>query len=176
MAFDLGMSLGTSQRLEQTLTPQLLQSVNILQKTSMEIETAIKDEVESNPLLELDDSVPEEEREVRDEELPDSGSELVNDAGSDYDPDNSFENGSLEDSAMMDRGMLDNPGEGELDYERYLSDGSSDEDAPYKDLNVASKDADEEWDRPIKDNGKSLQEQLRDQLMLWSGTRELQEQ
>ena len=176
MAFDLGMSLGTSQRLEQTLTPQLLQSVNILQKTSMEIETAIKDEVESNPLLELDDSVPEEEREVRDEELPDSGSELVNDAGSDYDPDNSFENGSLEDSAMMDRGMLDNPGEGELDYERYLSDGSSDEDAPYKDLNVASKDADEEWDRPIKDNGNSLQEQLRDQLMLWSGTRELQEQ
>ncbi|MCQ2123015.1 MAG: RNA polymerase factor sigma-54 [Fibrobacter sp.] len=176
MALDLGMNLAQGQRLEQTLSPQLLQSINILQKTSLEIETAIKEEVESNPLLELDDSVPEEEREVRDEELPESGAELVNDAGSDYDPDNSFDNGSLDDSALMDRGMLDDPNAGDLNYERYLGDGSSDEDAPFKDLNAASKDADEEWDRPIKDNGKSLQEQLRDQLMLWSGTRELLEQ
>lgn len=173
---DLGMNLGTSQRLEQTLSPQLLQSINILQKTSLEIETAIKEEVESNPLLELDDNVPEEEREVRDDELPESGAELVNDAGSDYDPDNSFDNGSLDDSAMVDRGMLDDPNAGDLDYERYLSDGTSDVDAPFKDLNAPSKDADEEWDRPIKDVGKSLQEQLRDQLMLWSGTRELLEQ
>ncbi|MCQ2107488.1 MAG: RNA polymerase factor sigma-54 [Fibrobacter sp.] len=173
MALDLGMNLAQGQRLEQTLSPQLLQSINILQKTSLEIETAIKEEVESNPLLELDDSVPEEEREVRDDELPESGAELVDDAGSDYDPDNSFDNGSLDDSAMMDRGMLDDPNAGDLNYERYLGDGSSDEDAPFKDLNAASKDADEEWDRPIKDNGKSLQEQLRDQLMLWSGTREL---
>lgn len=176
MALDLGMNLAQGQRLEQTLSPQLLQSINILQKTSLEIETAIKEEVESNPLLELDDSVPEEEREVRDEELPESGAELVNDAGSDYDPDNSFESGSLDDSAMMDRGMLDDPNEGDLNYERYLGDGTSDEDAPFKDLNVSSKDADEEWDRPIKDNGKSLQEQLRDQLMLWSGTRKILEQ
>ena len=176
MALDLGMNLAQGQRLEQTLSPQLLQSINILQKTSLEIETAIKEEIESNPLLELDDSVPEEEREVRDEELPESGAELVNDAGSDYDPDNSFDNGSLDDSALMDRGMLDDPNAGDLNYERYLGDGSSDEDAPFKDLNAASKDADEEWDRPIKDNGKSLQEQLRDQLMLWSGTRELLEQ
>ncbi len=173
---DLGMNLGTSQRLEQTLSPQLLQSINILQKTSLEIETAIKEEVESNPLLELDDNVPEEEREVRDDELPESGAELINDAGSDYDPDNSFDNGSLDDSAMVDRGMLDDPNAGDLDYERYLSDGTSDVDAPFKDLNVPSKDADDEWDRPIKDAGKSLQEQLRDQLMLWSGTRELLEQ
>lgn len=176
MALDLGMNLAQGQRLEQTLSPQLLQSINILQKTSLEIETAIKEEVESNPLLELDDNVPEEEREVRDDELPESGSEIMGDANSDYDPDNNFDNSSLDDSAMMDRGLLDNPNEGDLNYDRYLSDGSSDEDAPFKDLNVASKDADEEWDRPIKDNGKSLQEQLRDQLMLWSGTRELLEQ
>lgn len=173
---DLGINLGASQRLEQTLSPQLLQSINILQKNSLEIETAIKEEVEENPLLELDDSVPEEEREVRDDELPESGAELVNDAGSDYDPDNQFDSGSLDDSAMVDRGMLDDPNAGDLNYERYFSDGAMDEDAPFKDLNAPSKDADEEWDRPIKDNGKSLQEQLRDQLILWSGTRELLEQ
>lgn len=176
MAMDLGMNLAQGQRLEQTLSPQLLQSINILQKTSLEIETAIKEEVESNPLLELDDSVPEEEREVRDDELPESGTELVNDAASDYDPDNNFDNGSLDDSAFVDRGLLDDPNAGDLNYDRYLGDGTSDVDAPFKDLNAPSKDSDEEWDRPIKDNGKSLQEQLRDQLMLWSGTRELQEQ
>jgi RNA polymerase sigma-54 factor len=49
------------------------------------------------------------------------------------------------------------------------------EDAPFKDLNV-SNDSDDEWDRPIKDNGKSLQDKLRDQLLLWSGTRCLLDQ
>ena len=52
---DVTMQLGQSQRLEQTLSPQLLQSVTILQKNSLELETAIKEEVEANPLLELDD-------------------------------------------------------------------------------------------------------------------------
>ncbi len=172
---DIGMNLGTSQRLEQTLSPQLLQSVNILQKTTLELDMAIKEEVEANPLLELDDSVPDEEREVRDEELLQPG-EMASDADSDYDPDDNFENSSLEDSAMVDRGMLDDPNEGNLDYERYLKDGSSNEDAPFKDLNAPSADSDDEWDRPIKDEGKSLQDQLRDQLLLWSGTRELLEQ
>ena len=51
-----------------------------------------------------------------------------------------------------------------------------DEDAPFKDLNAPGSDSDEEWDRPIKDNGKSLQDKLRDQLSLWSGTREQLEQ
>lgn len=173
---DIGMNLGTGLKQEQTLSPQLLQSINILQKTSLEIETAIKEEVENNPLLELDDSAPDEEREVRDDELPDSGTDYGDDANSNYDPDNNFDDRSLDDSAMMDRGMLDNPNEGDLNYERYLSDGSFDEDAPFKDLNASSKDSDEEWDRPIKDVGKSLQDQLRDQLLLWSGTRELLEQ
>ena len=57
---DVGMQLGQSQRLEQTISPQMLQSITILQKNSLELETAIKQEVESNPLLELDDEVPEE--------------------------------------------------------------------------------------------------------------------
>lgn len=170
---DLGMNLGTSQRLEQTLSPQLLQSINILQKTSLELDTAIKEEVESNPLLELDDSEPDEDREVREDELSESGAERSGESGETdaYGDSDDGEGGSLDDSAMVDRGLLDG-NESNLDYDRLLNDGTGMDDAPFKDLNVRSNDADDEWDRPIKDNGKSLQEQLRDQLMLWSGNRD----
>ena len=46
---DVGMHLGQSQRLEQNISPQMLQSIAILQKNSLELETAIKAEVEANP-------------------------------------------------------------------------------------------------------------------------------
>ncbi|MCR5378555.1 MAG: RNA polymerase factor sigma-54 [Fibrobacter sp.] len=170
---DFGLQLGTSQRLEQTLSPQLRQFVAILQKTSLELDTAIKDELESNPLLELDDSVPDEEREVRDDELPDSGAELKDDRPDEFDDYDSADYSTLEDSAVGDSSLLD--GGDDINYEQYLKDGSMNEDAPFKDLNV-SNDSDDEWDRPIKDNGKSLQDKLRDQLLLWSGTRGLLDQ
>ena len=170
---DFGLQLGTSQRLEQTLSPQLRQFVAILQKTSLELDTAIKDELESNPLLELDDSVPDEEREVRDDELPDSGADLKDNRPDEFDDYDSADYSTLEDSAVGDSSLLD--GGDDINYEQYLKDGSMNEDAPFKDLNV-SNDSDDEWDRPIKDNGKSLQDKLRDQLLLWSGTRGLLDQ
>ena len=84
---DIGLQIGTNQRLEQNLSPQLRQFVTILQKNSLELDTAIKEELESNPLLELDDAAPMEEREVHEDELPDSGAELreVKDDFDDYD-------------------------------------------------------------------------------------------
>ena len=169
---DIGLQLGTSQRLEQTLSPQLRQFVTILQKNSLELDTAIKEELESNPLLELDDSAPMDEREVREDELPDSGAELKDDNLDDYD---GYDYSTLEDSAMGDSRLLDGSGSDDINYEQYLKDGSLNEDAPFKDLNTQG-DSDDEWDRPIKDYGKSLQDQLRDQLSLWSGTREQLEQ
>lgn len=168
------MNLGTSQRLEQTLSPQLLQSINILQKTSLELDTAIKEELESNPLLELDDSMPDEDREVCEAELSESGAERSGETSADSDAYGDMddrESGSLDDSAMVDSGLLDGQ-EGDVNYEQLFSDGTGYDDAPFKDLNAVSPEGDDEWDRPIKDIGKSLQEQLRDQLMLWSGTRE----
>ena len=169
---DIGLQLGTSQRLEQTLSPQLRQFVTILQKNSLELDTAIKEELESNPLLELDDSAPMDEREVREDELPDSGAELKDDNPDDYD---GYDYSTLEDSAMGDSRLLDGSGSDDINYEQYLKDGSLNEDAPFKDLNSQG-DSDDDWDRPIKDHGKSLQDQLRDQLSLWSGTREQLEQ
>ena len=108
------MQLGTSQRLEQTLSPQLRQFVTILQKNSLELDTAIKEELESNPLLELDDSAPMDEREVREDELPDSGAELKDDNLDDYD---GYDYSTLEDSAMGDSRLLDGSGSDDINYE-----------------------------------------------------------
>lgn len=178
MAMDFGMHLGQSQRLEQTLSPQLLQSVAILQKNALELETAIKEEVESNPLLELDESLPENTVSADGDDRVDSSDAIDSNDGQ-YTLESAdaremdFSTGSLEDSADVDRGLLDGSTPSELDWARYLEDGTSDADAPFKDLNEASGDAEDVWDRPQKDREKSLQEKLLEQLRDWNGTKEL---
>ena len=87
-----------------------------------------------------------------------------------------YERGDLDDSAAVDRGMLDGATNAELDWGSYLNDGYSDTDAPFKDLNAGPADPDDEWDRPVKDIDLSLQDKLKNQLREWNGTHELQEQ
>lgn len=171
---NLGMQANLGQTQEQTLSPALLQSVKMLQKTSQELETAIKEEAEVNPLLEIDDGDfddlppvdkdPEEmdPRADESEEFPEDIEDMAR--------------GSLDDTAEVDGSYLDSDSSSDMNWDSYLGDGTSYDDAPFKDLNVGSKDPDEDWDRPIKDVGKSLQEQLEDQLRFWNGTGELQEQ
>jgi len=48
LGFELGMNMG----LEQKLSPQMIQSLQLLQMTSLELEMAVKQELETNPLLE----------------------------------------------------------------------------------------------------------------------------
>ena len=50
---NLGMNLHQGLRLEQKLAPQMIQAVNILQMNTLELEVAIKEEIETNPLLEV---------------------------------------------------------------------------------------------------------------------------
>ncbi len=174
---DVTMQLGQSQRLEQTLSPQLLQSVTILQKNSLELETAIKEEVEANPLLELDDGgddISYEDYAAEAENRDSRGDDEAN-PGESMDP-REYERGDLDDSAAVDRGMLDGATNAELDWGSYLNDGYSDTDAPFKDLNAGPADPDDEWDRPVKDIDLSLQDKLKNQLREWNGTHELQEQ
>ena len=170
---NLGMQANIGQTQEQTLSPALLQSVKMLQKTSQELETAIKEEVEVNPLLEVDDG------DFDDQEVPvdKDPEELDPRADSDEFPDDieDMARGSLDDTADVDSSYLDGESS-DVNWDSYLGDGTSYDDAPFNDLNSGGKDPDEDWDRPIKDVGKSLQEQLEDQLRLWNGTRELQEQ
>lgn len=48
LGFELGMNMG----LEQKLSPQMIQSLQLLQMNSLELEMAVKQELETNPLLE----------------------------------------------------------------------------------------------------------------------------
>ena len=170
---NLGMQANIGQTQEQTRSPALLQSVKMLQKTSQRLETALKEEVEANPLLEVDDG------DFDDQEVPvdKDPEELDPRADSDEFPDDieDMARGSLDDTADVDSSYLDGESS-DVNWDSYLGDGTSYDDAPFNDLNSGGKDPDEDWDRPIKDVGKSLQEQLEDQLRLWNGTRELQEQ
>ena len=172
---NLGMQANIGQTQEQTLSPALLQSVKMLQKTSQELETAIKEEVEVNPLLEVDDGDFDELEPPVDKD-PEELDPRASESESDYPEDiQDLARGSLDDTAEVDGSYLDGEST-DVNWESYLGDGTSYDDAPFNDLNATSKEADEEWDRPIKDVGKSLQEQLEDQLRLWNGTHDLQEQ
>lgn len=159
---DIGLSVGMKTGLEQTLSPTMILGVTILQKNSMELETAIREELETNPLLEVDESVSDEDREVRDSELD----------GSDVNEDFESKNESLE-GDDSERGALDMGG----DFDDYgsdrLGDGTREDDSSYNEVNMMRESPDEEWDRPIKDFGKPLQEQLEDQLGIWKGTSKL---
>ena len=174
---DVGMHLGQSQRLEQNISPQMLQSITILQKNSLELETAIKEEVEANPLLEWDDEPLGESL-----DSPADGSSDRNgeddfaegkmdsgEGGSSLD----FERGTLEDSADVDRGLLDDSSPSELNWAQYLEDGTDHTDTLYRDSGSLQKDADDAFDRPQKDREASLQDRLIVQLRDWNGTREL---
>ena len=157
---NMGMQLGQSQRLEQNISPQMLQSAQILQKTAQELDVAINEELSTNPLLELEDEDPEES----------SLDEGADNSDSDVDTlhEMDFESGTLEDTADHDYDILENSTNS--DMERRLEDGSFDDDAPLKDLNAPSRDSLDDWDRPQKDRDKSLQDNLRDQLRDWNGT------
>lgn len=173
---DFGLQLGQGTRLETTLSPTLLQSVKILQKTSQELETAIKEEVESNPLLEVDEDY-HDESEVSIDRDPSEDDPRNAEPEMEIPEDvQALSQGSLDDSAEVESGILDGATSAEIDWDRYLDDGTSYDDALFNEPKVSNRDSDEEWERPIKDVGKSLQEQLEDQLRLWNGTKELHEQ
>ena len=138
---NVGMQLGQSQRLEQNISPQMLQSAAILQKTAQELDTAITEELAVNPLLELEDEEPEDSR------LDDSSDDADTDDDTIREMD--FEAGTLEDTADHDYDILENSTNS--DMERRLEDGSFDDDAPLKDLNAPSHDSLDAWDRPQND-------------------------
>ncbi len=170
---DFGMQLGQGQRLEQNISPQMLQSIAILQKNALELDTAIKEEIEANPLLELDESV-HDDMALGSSESGESENDLdepLRNSDGESREEMDFERGTLEDSADLDYDILDNTSS--EDWVKRLEDGSNDTDAPFKDLNSVAADSDEVWDRPQKDRGESLQDSLRNQLRDWNGTREL---
>ena len=66
----LSQHLGQHMRLEQRLTPQLIQSMAILQKPVADLETFINEALESNPALEREETAPHEPVEPAHHEPP----------------------------------------------------------------------------------------------------------
>ncbi len=139
---DLGIQLKQGVRLEQNLSPQMLQSVKMLQMNSIELETAISEELAENPLLEADDA-PDSRLESLDEPTRES-------SGRDGD-DNSHD--------LMEPG-----GENSIDWEKYMEDGFRNAEAPYRDL--GGRNADDEL-RPEPTRDLSMQDILKNQLREW---------
>jgi RNA polymerase sigma-54 factor len=67
MSHSLSQSFSQQMRMEQRLTPQLIQSMAILQKPVTDLETYLNDALESNAALEIDETTP---RDGEGRELP----------------------------------------------------------------------------------------------------------
>lgn len=139
---DLGIQLKQGVRIEQNLSPQMLQSVKMLQMNSIELETAISEELAENPLLEADDA-PDSRLESLDAPTRES-------SGRDGD-DNSHD--------LMEPGS-----ENSIDWEKYMEDGFRNAESPYRDL--GARDTDDEL-RPEPTRGLSMQDILKNQLREW---------
>jgi len=68
MTQSLSQTLGQHMRLEQKLTPQLIQSLNILQLGAMGLENHVADELERNVALELVEAAPPDSNKQKNEE------------------------------------------------------------------------------------------------------------
>ncbi|MDR1760594.1 MAG: RNA polymerase factor sigma-54 [Fibrobacter sp.] len=135
----MNFHLGHHVRMEQSLNPQMLQSVQILQMNNLELETAIKQELEINPLLEIDDAP----------ETPETA------------PEDSFDKPS-DDFASDDYDLIDSINDKEIDWDKYIEDGFESDRLP-KDLNASDEDR---WRSEVTDQ-QSLQDILRRQLREW---------
>ena len=139
---DLGIQLKQGMKLDQTLSPQMLQSIKMLQMNSMELETAISQELEVNPLLEMD-------------ETPDSRLESL---------DAPVKESDARDGDDNSHDLMEPGSENSIDWEQYMEDGFRNAEAPYKDL--GGRDPDDDL-RPEPTRGLSMQEILRNQLREW---------
>ena len=116
---NLGMQAYIGQSQDQVIAPAVLQSVRILQKTSQEVETAIKEEIEVNPLLEVDDN-DFDDQEVPVDKDPEELDPRANESDSEYPEDiESMAQGSLDDTADVDGSYLDGES-ADVNWDSYL--------------------------------------------------------
>jgi len=138
------MNISQGMRLDQKLSAQTVLTAQILQMNSLELEAAIQQELEANPLLEvIDDEISLEETDVDSE----SQNEILNE--------------SLYISKEM--GLLDDPDKkSDIDWDNYFQDGFKDTEPE----DFSRRDPDEDdWERPQiydLDIEEYLLEQLKD--------------
>lgn len=162
----LNLNFGLNMGLEQKLSPQMIQSLQLLQMNSLELEMAVKQELETNPLLEAADDVEDagDEEEAEEDELSGQnapevaevpeGSEPKADTGEDVPvPEDPLDSKAAGDPPE------ESPSHDEIDWEAYLEDGPDSGEPPR-----AEREAPEEqFERsPVYD--QSLQDYLLEQL------------
>ncbi len=124
---NFGLDLNLNVGLEQKLSPQMIQSLKLLQMNSMELELVVKQELETNPLLEpTEDDEPQQEAAPDDEvaQAEERVAEPIVEA-------KAVEPGEDQDSAPttadqtdLDKVIPDDPKDkNEIDWESYLEEG-----------------------------------------------------
>lgn len=171
--------LDLKQLLSQRLSPQQIQFIKLLQIPTAELETRIKEEMETNPALEEGDSEDADaERDENSDDTPEaddpndsldsddntldedfSGSEPTDDSASADEYDYADERPDPTPAADEEGPSLDKES-GDLDISDYIND---DEIAGYKMQGDGPGD-EEERDMPLADTSGSLQDSLLDQL------------
>lgn len=156
MSMNLGIQLNQGMNLEQNLSPQMLQSLKMLQMTSLELDTAISEELETNPLLEADEA-PDGQTESIDTPAGENSAQGEEDNGQDF-------TDARQDGDDNSHGLMESGSENSIDWEKYMEDGFRNSEAPYKDL--GGRDPDDDL-RPEPTRAPSMQEVLQNQLREW---------
>lgn len=144
----------TSMRLEQRLAPQMIQSINLLQANTLELELMIQQEVLMNPLLELADE--------RDDADDYEQSETSSAEGEDGEVVDGEERVDPADRAMdIDAEVADERVSSDTDWDRLLKDST--EHAPRDGEDLSKSNDEETWERS-QTYTKTLEDHLLDQL------------
>lgn len=118
----LGLDLNVSMRLEQKLSPQMIQSLKLLQVTALELEAMVVQELETNPLLER-----AEDQEESADSLDTSASEPVEPMSEDITASNADGSDVVPDNASTEETFkdLDQVGQkkDEVDWDAFFEDG-----------------------------------------------------
>ena len=126
---NFGLDLNLHVGLEQKLSPQMIQSLKLLQMNSMELEMVVKQELETNPLLEAtDDGEDEPLATTADNEVAQAeervAEERLQEPSEPAPPGEDIEPAAPPEVADLDKVISDDPKDkNEIDWESYLEEG-----------------------------------------------------
>jgi RNA polymerase sigma-54 factor len=126
---NFGLDLNLNVGLEQKLSPQMIQSLKLLQMNSLELEMVVKQELETNPLLEPAEETEEEQSKPAD---PEDQVAQAEERVAEPLPESPIQGSADEqesaqapaDQADLDKVIPDDPKDkNEIDWESYLEEG-----------------------------------------------------
>jgi RNA polymerase sigma-54 factor len=162
---NFGLDLNLNVGLEQKLSPQMIQSLKLLQMNSLELEMVVKQELETNPLLEPAEETEEEQNKPADPEdqvaqAEERVAEPIPEAPSQASGEESESAPTSVDQTELDKVIPDDPKDkNEIDWETYLEDGFDHGDKRSEEL----ESPDERFEK-VPVYSKTLQDHLLGQL------------